>query len=412
VDGTAIVPIDPSRPGDPLFSDGLALYQQAETEQTAAWTARKAGDVTTALADFAAAEVHYGLARDRFDQLTSAASLCPGVSIRCDNGAYLGGRCSYERGVIEQERSILTPDPALLPIAQASWADAQARLDAMLAAFPASALVDSAAYFDGRARFELANRFGVGSYAGAEPLFERSYAANANGTWADNALYYDGRCEFEEGAAQVAAEASALALGDVAQAQGAYAAARLLLDQTTGAEGSLLSRFAISSYRDNAGYYLGRAWFEKPTPDTAPGVTPGTVPDAERVANLGNAVAALTPVVSMSLSPFNAGAHYWRGRSHYALWFHQTGSNAELAAALSDFHAVPGASVWRDNALYFAVKSFTHENDLVGACADYTTLQNDFAASAYTAKAKAALCTWLTPGALTCPAGSAVFTCP
>jgi hypothetical protein len=136
------------------------------------------------------------------------------------------------------------------------------------------------------------------------------------------------------------------------------------------------------------------------------------VPDTERVANLGSARDALTVVVGMPTSTLNAGARYWRGRTHYALWFHQIGSNAELDAAITDFHAIPATSTWRDNGLYYSVKSYIHENGPNGACADYTTLLTDFAASAYTAKAKTALCAYLTAGALTCPAGSAVFTCP
>src|SRR5574341_883260 len=147
VDGHSIVPIDPNRPGDPLFSEGLTLYRQAETEQTAGLAARKGGDTATATADLLASVTDYGLARDKFDPLMSDPSLCPDVSIRCDNAAYLAGRSSYERGMIEHDLAGLIPDAALLPVSQASLADAQARLDAMLFDFPSSAFVHSAAYF-------------------------------------------------------------------------------------------------------------------------------------------------------------------------------------------------------------------------------------------------------------------------
>jgi len=410
--GPVTVPIDPARPGDAVFAEGLTHYRQAESDQAAAWAARRAGDTATALADFALAVPGYGLAQGKFDQLQNDPTLCPAVSIRCDNAAYLAGRSSYELGIAQHAQALLVPDAALLPTSQGSFADARARLDAMLSAFPASNWVDSAAYFGGRARYELAKHFGVGSYAEAEPLFERAYGADPVGTWADNALYYDGRCEFEEGLGQLSAESAFLALGDLVQAQSAYDAARALFDQATGAEGALLARFATSSYRDNAAYYLGRAWFEKPTPDAAPGVAPGAVPDTERVANLGNARDTLGTVVAIPLSPFWAGALYWRGRTHYALWFHQTGSAAELDMALADFHAVPGASVWRDNALYYAVKSWVKEGALAGACDDYGALQTDFPASSYTAKAKAELCAFLTANTLACPAGGVSFTCP
>jgi hypothetical protein len=114
----------------------------------------------------------------------------------------------------------------------------------------------------------------------------------------------------------------------------------------------------------------------------------------------------------MPTSPLHAGARYWRGRAHYALWFHQVGSNAELDAAVADLHAIPPTSTWRDNGLAYAVRSLVHLGDTAGACADYTLLQDGFAASAYTTSARTALCTHLTVGGLTCPAGSAVFTCP
>jgi outer membrane protein assembly factor BamD (BamD/ComL family) len=297
--------------------------------------------------------------------------------------------------MLQADLAALTSDAALLVASEGSLGDARSRLDAMLVGFPASSFVDSAAYFDGRAHYELVSKFGAGSYADAELLFERSYAANASGTWSDNALYYDGRCEFEEGYALVAAGTASLTLAD-------YDRSRLLFDRSIGAQSSLLSRFTASSYRDNASYFLGRAWLEKPTPDVAPGAPAGTS-DAERVANLGKAITALTAVVNTAASSYAAGARYWRGRAHYNLWFHQAGTvvDTELDLALGDFHAVPASSTWRDNALYYAVKSSIHEANPVAACTDFADLLANFTISTYTTRAAASLAAAVPP--IACP---------
>lgn len=393
VDGQRIVPIDPSRPGDSLFQEGLAHYQRADREQAAGLAARTTGDGAAAAGAFAAAVTDYALALETFDRLLGDATLCPAPSIRCDNAAYLAGRSRYEAGMLQGDLAALRGDGALLVDSERSLTDARSRLDAMLSAFPASSFVASAAYFDGRAHYEIARKFGVGSYAGAELLFERSFASDPNGTWSDNALYYDGRCEFELGHALVAAGTAGLTLAD-------YDRSRLLFDQAIGAESALLSRFATSTYRDNASYYLGRAWLEKPTPDVAPGAPVGT-PDAERISNLGRAVTALTSVVNTPSSSLGPGARYWRGRAHYNLWFHQAGAvvGAELDLAVADFHAVPAASTWRDNALYYAVKSSVHAGNVAGACADFADLATNFASSTYTSRAAGVL----SAAAITCP---------
>jgi TolA-binding protein len=391
VDGQTIVPIDLNRPGDALFQEGLLLYRQAELERVTAPAA--------SIADYLAAQA-------KFDQLRNDPTLCPDPSIRCDNAAYLAGRASYEVGVI--------PTPNV----QAPLQDARDRLDQMLADFPTSAWVDNAAYFDGRAHFELTNGFGVGSYADAELLFERSLASAPAGTYADNALYYDGRCEFELGLGKVAAlnaalaaEAAAISGGDVAgataaraDADAAYAASRSWFDQATSALVSLNTRFPASSYRDNASYYVGRSWFEKPTP--------GTLPDPERVTNLGNAITSLGPDAADAASSYSPGAHYWRGRAHYALSFHralQADKDAESTLARTDFHAVAAASNWRDNALYYAIKASIRLFDATAAHADYCDLATNWPASPHVATAAALLGAYVDAGGLAAPIST---TCP
>jgi hypothetical protein len=394
--GQPVVPVDPNRPGDALFSDALTIYRRAASEQTAAIAARTVGDAATALSDFAASQADYGLARDAFDRLRNDPTLCPGVSIRCDNAAYLAGRCSYEQGMTASDRAALIPDATLLPVAEASLADAESRLDRMLSDFPTSAFVDSADYFDGRARFELTLRFAVGGYPSAEPFFAHAVAANPAGTWADNALYYDGRTEFEAGYGLVNA---AVAAGTpLTPASADYAAARGWFDQAIAALASVPVRYPASSYVDNAAYYRGRAWFEKPTP--------GGTPDAERIANLGTAIDLLGTVVGMT-SPFVPGAHYWRGRAHYALSFHratQAEIDADLRLAIPDFHAVATTSPWRPHALEWAVKSWVRMADLPDACAEYAAMAAAWPLpNLYTSRAQTALTTWLTSSGLTCP---------
>ena len=397
VNGQTVIPIDPNRPGDALFSDALTLYRKAQSEQTAAIAARKGGDAATAMTDFASSVSDYGLARDQFDLLRNDASLCPSVSIRCDNAAYLAGRCSYERGMIEADQASLIPDATLLPASEASLADSQSRLDRMLSDFPSSAFVDSADYFDGRARFELTQRFAIGSYAAAEPFFERAYGANPTGTWADNALYYDGRTEFEAGYAIVNAAAGAGT--PLIPASADYATARGWLDQAIGALAAVPARFPASSYLDNAAYFRGRAWLEKPTP--------GGTSDTERIANLGASIAVLGSVIGMTSSPYLPGARYWRGRAHYDLSFHRTTQpeiDADLDLALTDFHAVAATSPWQPHALEWAVKSWVRKADLTGACGEYAAMATAYPLpNVYTARAQTALDTWLTASSLTCP---------
>jgi tetratricopeptide (TPR) repeat protein len=402
------------------FQGALALYRQAEGETALGLAARTAGDVATAEADFTAAVGHYGQARDAFAQLVGSAAWCPTVSNRCDNAAYLAGRSSYEIGMIQHDLGLLALDPIPFDTAaQGALADGRDRLEAMLNAFPASGVVDNAAYFAGRARFELTNKYGVGRYAEAEPLFARSRAANGAGTWADNALYYEGRCAFEEGLLQAAAEAAAVAALPIDPADPGYAAAlvpataayvqgRADFGRTVTAEGSLLSGFALSSYADNASYYLGRAWFERPTPDEEPGVTPGAVSDAERMANLANAVTELSAVVATPTSTYADAARYWRGRARYAESFHPFATPdkaTRLPLAIGDFRAVAVGSTWRDNALLYAVKSQIRLADLTGACAEYAAMNAElpWAAGTFTERAKIALDAFLASTAQTCP---------
>jgi len=371
--GGGPVPIDPNRPGDPAFADALSHYDLAAAAAAAARAAQAAGDAALAAQKFAEAVSEYALARDGFDALRGDPTLCPDVSIRCDNSAYLAGRCSYEIGSIRN--------------VAADFQDAMARLDGMLADFPSSALADSAAYFDGRAHFQLTSGFGLGTYADAEILFERSLALAPGGVFADNALYYDGRCEFELGLALVTPLSPAPGTPE-------YLQARSWFDQAVAPLQALPSRFPGSSYRDNAAYYLGRSLFEKPFDAATP------AGDAERVQSLGTAITSFGQVTAALSSSFRPGAFYWRGRAEYARAFYP-GFPGDLAAALADFDAVPATSTYHDNALAYAVRTEVRQGNCAGACADYAALLAAYPASSYTASAGAYLAASVC--AATCP---------
>ncbi|WP_242339939.1 MULTISPECIES: tol-pal system YbgF family protein [unclassified Anaeromyxobacter] len=350
------VPIDPNRPGDSLFAEGLALYDAANVAAADA-RALAATDPAASAAKAALALQDYADARARFDALPVQFP----TSIRLDNAAYLAGRCSYERGV-------LGGDPAELQ-------DAALRLDAMQAAFASSPFIDNAAYFDGRARFQL------GDYAAARPQFQRSLAASPTGTYADNAQYYLGRCDFELGLARANA-------GD-----GLGAAALLDL-----AEAELTAVPATSTYYDNAQYYLGRSYLEEPVNATATVTGLSASEAAARKANLEAAIAAFQRTLAVPATTFAGSAQYWLGRARYAHAFYYASAGldpADLAAADAAFRAVPATSTYADNALHYLARTYVnstwqfcttpHASDPApaSACAAYAKLSADFPSSPY-----------------------------
>ncbi|WP_242345426.1 tetratricopeptide repeat protein [Anaeromyxobacter terrae] len=350
------VPIDPNRPGDSLFAEGLALYDAANAAASEARTLAPT-DAAASAAKAALALQDYADARARFDALPVQFP----TSIRLDNAAYLAGRCSYERGT-------LGGDPA-------EFQDAVARLDAMLAAFPASPFIDNAAYFDGRARFQL------GDYATARPQFERSLAAGPTGTYADNAQYYLGRCDFELG----------LALAGAGDGLGAIAKLDL-------AEAELQVVPTTSTYYDNAQYYLGRSYLAEPVNATATFTGLSTAEAAARKANLEAAVAAFERTLAVPASSYAGSAQYWLGRARYAHAFYYASAGldpADLAAAAGAFRAVPATNTYADNALHYLARTYVNSTwqfcttprasdpAPASACAAYAKLSADFPSSTY-----------------------------
>ncbi|ACL66895.1 conserved hypothetical protein [Anaeromyxobacter dehalogenans 2CP-1] len=335
--GPGGVPLDASRPGDALLISALGHYDAANALAAAA---RAATDPAVAAAKASDAIAEYRLAQADLRRLPVEFP----QSIRLDNAAYLDGRCSYEVGT-------LSADPA-------DFADARDRLDAAEAAFPASPLLDAVAYFEGRTRFQLAAiaQASAGAstaavqagYAAARDEFRRSRQASAAGTWADNAAYYLGRADYELGYLAV----HPLETGAVAPADGTpeQAAAVASFDR---AEAELAAVPAASSYFDNARYYLGRSHLEEPSDSTAAGW------QALRTASLDAAVAAFGQVLGIPGSFYRDAAQYWRGRAHQSLAVYAADPAPELGAASADFHAViAGASSWRDNALYHVLKAY------------------------------------------------------
>jgi tetratricopeptide (TPR) repeat protein len=330
------VPLDPNKPDDALLLSGIGHYDQANQLAT---TARAEPVGTQRDADVASAVDHYRQAIAAFHALPVDFP----DSIRRDNAAYLEGRCHYEIGT-------LTAGAGELAIARDL-------LDAAQAAYPTSSLLDSMSYFDGRSRFELAALHAVpdavtaevqAEYAGAWAQFDRSAKLNAGAPWGDNSAYYRGRSDFELGYLG----AHPLETGASPPSPGT----QVFTDLTatfTRAEAELAAVPSASSWKDNARYYLGRAWFELPS-DT-------TLADwrTRRVTALGNAAAAFGPLVG-STSVYAGSARYWRGRAYYARETYGAtadAKNADLALAAADFRAVPAGHHYQDNACYDLAKA-------------------------------------------------------
>ncbi|MBK9516702.1 MAG: hypothetical protein IPO09_04960 [Anaeromyxobacter sp.] len=327
-------PIDPARPGDTLYAAGLAGYGAAGQALAQAEAARAAGDLALEQSRLAEASAAFGQARATFDRVPLEFP----ASIRLDQAAYYGGRCSYELGLVSGQAADLM--------------DARARLEAMIAAHPASLLLDHAQYVAGRAVFLLAS----GPASAADQTFTAarlhlaaSLAQAPGGTYADDAQYWLGRAWFQEGFALANVVPSPLP-GSLE-----FAAAKADL-QAAGAElARVPQRFPSSPLVDNAWYYLGQSHYMEPV-DTAAG-------KAERTALLRAAVADLSHVAGTA-SPFSSGARYWRGKAHYALAFVLAAGAAkdqgEVALAIADLQAVPPPSVYADNALSWLAKAFMH----------------------------------------------------
>lgn len=383
-------PIDPSRPGDALYAEGLAHYAAASQALAQAEAARSAGDPALEGQRLAAATAAFGQARAAFDRVPAEFP----SSIRLDQAAYYAGRCSYEIGLVSGLAADLV--------------DARARLEAMIEASPASLLLDHAEYVAGRAVFLLASGPAPAldqTFAAARAHLAASLARAPSGTYADDAQYWLGRAWFQEGFTLANVVPSPL------PGSPQFVAAKADLQAAQVELARVPQRFPASSLVDNAWYYLGQARYLEPV-DTA-------VSKAERIALLQGAVGDLSRVAG-SASPFAAGARYWRGKAHYGLAFvlavGAAKEQSEVALAVADLQAVPPPSVYADNALYWLAKAFMHVEPApicggapaappASACAALATLRalvaSDpaYAASAYPAQTVA----YLSTNGCTCP---------
>ncbi|HET8539454.1 MAG TPA: hypothetical protein VFL83_06245 [Anaeromyxobacter sp.] len=364
--------IDPNAPDERAFQAALARYDAGTAAHAAA---RLAADPT---AQNATAVTEFGAAEGGFHRLLIDFP----ASVRADNAAYLEGRSRYEIGTITGLRI--------------DFEKARTLLEAAIAAHGTAKTMDSMTYFAGRAIFRIAEVDRAATtdtaavqaqYALAKAQFVRSVAVNPGAPWGDNAAYYLGRCDFEIG------ELGVHPLDPLAK-PGSDAAP---FDR---AEAELAAVPAASTYYDNARYYRGRSFFEEPT-------TSAVDPAAARQANLASAVGDLATVIGLpGPSSFAVPATYWRGRAHYALAFQGTPVDpVELPLALADMKAVaPTASVYADNALYFAAKSYLHlaggpycattrsgDAAPASACAALKELRTRLAASVYVGQAEAYL---------------------
>ena len=354
----------PPAPDEALFREAVALWNAANAAAATqrALLAPPAPDPAAAQVQFDLALGLYAQAQARFDELGVRYPSSP----RADNAAYLGGRCSYESGALFP--APLTPPAG--PTEAAFFEDAVVRLDAMRARFPGSVLVDQACYFDGRAHFRLAPGSATpeAEYDAARADFAASLAADAAGTFADNAQYYVGRTGYElarlASAAWKALDPAATPPADLAAARqlavDRFASARIELSKVP-------TQYPLSSYVDNARYYLGRASYDAPEPR-----------------DLAAAVDAFTAVVNDPASPYRPDALYYRGRSRFA----QARPPAPAAppadaaqllqGALDDFQLVvteaPASSV-ADGALFWSGRCRYELLLLPAALADFDAVE-------------------------------------
>jgi tetratricopeptide (TPR) repeat protein len=313
-------------PGETAFADALSAFESADLAMIDGLKLQRAGDLIGASPKLDAAIAGFRSARTQFDAF--AAAFCsPDRSARCDHGGYLGGRSSFELG------KLLKSAP--------EWRDAIARLEKMEAAYPASTFLPDATYFDGRSHFELKE------WPLARAKLARAIEIAPNGVRADAAQEHIGTSYYEEGLALVSVTPRPTpGSANYAPALAAFdAAERELL--------KVLSGYPASRYLESARYYLGKTSYERPWDGST-----------TRIANLNTALTWFDRVLAAPAPTHTGGAHYWRGRCHYALASEIASPSApdpaELAIALRELKVVLPPDAHADNALYYIAKVYVH----------------------------------------------------
>jgi hypothetical protein len=350
--------IDITRPGDAAFAGALAAFQEADRALIAGYTLERAGDLAGARPRLDAATAGFQSARTRFDAF--ASTWCsPGRSIRCDHAAYLAGRSSFELG-------------KLLTNASESL-DAIARLEKMEGAYPASFFLHEAIYFDGRAHYDLRD------WTPARLKLTRAIEVAAAGRYADAAQQHIGTSYYQEGLALVSV------IPRPTPGSANYLPALAAFDAAERELSEVLSGYPAGRYLESARYYLGKTAYERPWDSST-----------ARIANLNTALTWFDRVLDAPVPIHAMGAHYWRGRCHYALASEIASLSAldpaELATALTEFKVVSPPDSHADHALYYIAKVYVHTQPPVctggsdpapaSICGAYATLKTLVASSA------------------------------
>jgi tetratricopeptide (TPR) repeat protein len=318
--------IDSSRPGDAAFANALTAFQTADLALIDGLRLQRAGDLAGARPRLDAAIAGFKSARSQLDDF--AAGWCsPDRSIRCDHAGYLGGRSSFELG------KLLKSDP--------EWRDAVARLEKMEGSYPKSFFLHDATYFDGRSHFELKE------WTLARLKLARAIEIAPDGGRADAAQEHIGTSYYEEGLALVSVTPRPTpGTPNYPPALAAFDAAERELSK-------VLSLYPASRYLESARYHLGKTSYERPWDSST-----------TRIANLNTALTWFDRVLAAPAPTHTGGAHYWRGRCHYALASETASPSApdpaELATALQEFKVVVPPDAHADNALYYIAKVYVH----------------------------------------------------
>ena len=192
---------------------------------------------------------------------------------------------------------------------------------------PTSPFVDQAAYFSGRARFNLLD------YVAAAVDFDASLVADPVGLFADNASYFAGRARYEAG----------------------------LLPEAQASLQAFETAFPNSVLIDNGRYYLGRSFY-----------------------NAGLLLESIPPFSRVSLTPgsiYEDNALYFTGRADYRLALF-----ADAIAVFDTLEVTQPTSQYVDNALGWESRARLDDGDCPGARVTFVTLSTDFPASAEVAR--------------------------
>lgn len=274
----------------------------------------------------------------------SGSGSTPGVDPNApDEIAFQAALAHYDAGTAAQVAARTAADPtAQNALAVSEFQAAQTGFHQLPLDFPTSARVDNSAYLEARSRYEIGTITRLRSdFFEAWTLFQAAIAAHPASPQMNGMAYFGGRSMFQ------------LAELDRAQTGAATAAVQGEYDEARAQFVRSLAARAGPPWADNAAYYEGRCDFEVGYLSVHPlelGAIPGTDP-----ARFQRAEAELAAIPAAS--PYHDNALYYLGRS----WFEEPTSTpaarvSNLQASVGAFStvlALPGPSSFATNAAYW-----------------------------------------------------------